>query len=52
VAVRVDESVRIVLDTPLVKGLGITVEINDVSEFSEQYHRALHMPYKEICNVK
>ncbi|KAH6665926.1 hypothetical protein B0J14DRAFT_629930 [Halenospora varia] len=47
-----DKSVTICYDTPFVKGLGITVEIDELNEHGEKCHRSLQTSYKDAYTAE
>ncbi|KAF4467850.1 myo-inositol 2-dehydrogenase [Fusarium albosuccineum] len=47
-----DKSVKICYETPFVKGLGITVEIDELNEFGEKCHRSLQTSYEDAYTAE
>lgn len=47
-----DKSVTICYDTPFVKGLGITVEIDELNEYGEKCHRSLQTSYEDAYTAE
>ncbi|EON97503.1 putative myo-inositol 2-dehydrogenase protein [Phaeoacremonium minimum UCRPA7] len=46
------KTVRIAYDTPFVKGLGITVEIDELNEYGEKCHRSLQTSYEDAYTAE
>ncbi|VUC38128.1 unnamed protein product [Clonostachys rosea] len=46
------KSVTIRYDTPFVKGLGITVEIDELNEYGEKCHRSLQTSYEDAYTAE
>lgn len=44
-----NKTVSICYNTPLVKGLGITVEIDEMNEQGEKVHRSVQTSYEDAC---
>ena len=47
-----NKSVRICYETPFVKGLGITVEIDELNEHGEKCHRSLQTSYEDAYTAE
>ncbi|RDL40120.1 Uncharacterized protein BP5553_00099 [Venustampulla echinocandica] len=47
-----DKSVTICYDTPFVKGLGITVEIDELNEHGEKCHRSIQTSYEDAYTAE
>lgn len=47
-----NKTVKILYDTPFVKGLGITVEIDEFNEHGEQCHRTLQTSYEDAYTAE
>lgn len=47
-----NKSVTICYDTPYIKGLGITVEIDELNEFGEKCHRSLQTSYEDAYTAE
>lgn len=47
-----NKSVTICYETPFVKGLGITVEIDELNEFGEKCHRSLQTSYEDAYTAE
>ncbi|KAH8647554.1 hypothetical protein BGZ60DRAFT_391040 [Tricladium varicosporioides] len=47
-----EKSVTICYDTPFVKGLGITVEIDELNEHGEKCHRSLQTSYEDAYTAE
>lgn len=47
-----DKSVSIQYDTPFVKGLGITVEIDEMNEHGEKVHRSVQTSYEDAYTAE
>ncbi|KAJ5757149.1 uncharacterized protein N7511_007331 [Penicillium nucicola] len=47
-----NKSVSICYDTPFVKGLGITVEIDELNEYGEKCHRSVQTSYEDAYTAE
>jgi predicted dehydrogenase len=47
-----NKSVRICYETPFIKGLGITVEIDELNEYGEKCHRSLQTSYEDAYTAE
>ena len=47
-----DKSVSICYDTPFVKGLGISVEIDEMNEYGDKVHRSIQTSYEDAYTAE
>lgn len=47
-----NKTVSIVYDTPFVKGLGITVEVDETNEYGEKVHRSVQTSYEDAYTAE